>query len=77
MGYLLKKAEIPFAPLVMGFILGPTIELYLRRASMLNEGDLTPFFTRPIPAVFLLVAIAVVIMTVIKQLRARKQRVGK
>lgn len=77
LGYLLKKAEIPFAPLVMGFILGPTIELYLRRASMLNEGDLTPFFTRPIPAVFLLVAIAVVMMTVIKQLRARKQRVGK
>ena len=74
LGYLLKKAEIPFAPLIMGFILGPMVELYLRRASMLNEGDLTPFFTRPIPAVFLLIAAAVVVMTVIKEVRARSRK---
>lgn len=72
LGFLLKKAGIPFAPLVMGFILGPMVELYLRRASMLNEGDLSPFFTRPIPAVFLVIAAAVVIMTVVKEVRARK-----
>lgn len=71
LGYLMKKVQIPFAPLVMGFILGPTVELYLRRASMLNEGDLTPFFTRPISLVFLLIAILVVIMTVIKEVKTR------
>ena len=74
LGYLLKKAEIPFAPLVMGFILGPTVELYLRRASMLNEGDLTPFFTRPIPVVFLAIAAFVVVWTVIKEIRSARKR---
>ena len=73
LGYVLKKADIPFAPLVMGFILGPIVELYLRRASMLNEGDLTPFFTRPIPAVFLAIAAAVIIMTIVKEIKARRK----
>lgn len=71
LGYVLKKADIPFAPLVMGFILGPIVELYIRRASMLNEGDLTPFFTRPIPAVFIAIALIVIIMTFIKEIKAR------
>lgn len=74
LGFLLKKADIPFAPLVMGFILGPMVELYLRRASMLNEGDLTPFFTRPIPAVFLAIAAVVVAMTIVKEVRARRPK---
>lgn len=74
LGFLLKKADIPFAPLVMGFILGPMVELYLRRTSMLNEGDLTPFFTRPIPAVFLAIAAVVVAMTIVKEVRARRPK---
>ena len=49
LGYVLKKADIPFAPLVMGFILGPIVELYLRRASMLNEGVLHPSHPRRVP----------------------------
>ena len=57
----------------MGFILGPIVELYLRRASMLNEGNLTPFFTRPIPAVFLAIAAAVIIMTIVKEIKARRK----
>lgn len=69
LGYLLKKAEIPFAPLIMGFILGPTVELYLRRAAMLNEGNLLPFFTKPISCVFLVIAFAVLILTLVKQIR--------
>ena len=73
LGYVLKRLKIPFAPLIMGFILGPMVELYLRRASMLNEGDLTPFFTRPIPAVFLGVAVIVVVITVIREIKNRKK----
>jgi len=73
LGYVLKRFKIPFAPLIMGFILGPTVELYLRRASMLNEGDLTPFLTRPIPVVFLAIAVAVVIITVVREIKNRKK----
>ena len=71
MGYLLNKAEIPFAPIIMGFILAPIIELYLRRASMLGEGDLTPFFTRPISCVFIVITILFLAWSVFKFIRAR------
>jgi TctA family transporter len=45
LGYLLNKVEIPFGPIVMGFILGPIVELYLRRGVMISEGSLMPFIT--------------------------------
>lgn len=75
LGYLLSKAEIPFAPIVMGFILAPIIELYLRRAAMMSEGDLTPFFTRPIPLVFIVATVLFLGWTVVKFLRERKTSV--
>jgi putative tricarboxylic transport membrane protein len=39
------------APLVLGIVLGDLLEKNLRRALILSDGDLTPFFTRPISAV--------------------------
>ena len=37
--------------LVLGIVLGDLLEKNLRRALILSDGDLTPFFTRPISAV--------------------------
>ncbi len=73
-GIFLKKANIPFAPIVMGFILGPIIELYLRRASMLSEGSMLPLVTRPIPAVFIIIAVVFLLLTFFKEARVRIQR---
>ena len=39
------------APLVLGIVLGDLLEKNLRRALVLSDGDLSPFFTRPISAV--------------------------
>ena len=38
------------APLVLGIVLGDLLEKNLRRALLLSDGDLSPFFTRPISA---------------------------
>jgi putative tricarboxylic transport membrane protein len=38
------------APLVLGIVLGDLLEKNLRRALLLSDGDLLPFFTRPISA---------------------------
>jgi putative tricarboxylic transport membrane protein len=45
-GYILKKANWPMAPLILGFLLGPLIEQSLHQS--LNMGGLTIFFSRPI-----------------------------
>jgi len=60
LGYVLRRAAFPIAPLVLGLVLGDLMEKGLRRGLVLSDGDLTPFFTRPISAV-LWITIALVI----------------
>jgi putative tricarboxylic transport membrane protein len=47
-GFFLRHFGYPMAPLVLGIVLGDLLEKNLRRALILSDGDLTPFFTRPI-----------------------------
>lgn len=47
-GFVLREMKYPMAPLVLGVILGDILDKNLRRALTLSDGDLTPFFTRPI-----------------------------
>jgi len=52
-GFLLRKAQAPLGPLVLGLILGPMMESNLRRALILNRGDWAAMLGQPIVAVFL------------------------
>lgn len=63
LGYVFAKLECEPAPMLLGFILGPMMEEYLRRAMILSRGDPTTFLTRPISATML--AIAVIAMIVV------------
>ena len=47
-GFILRQLNYPMAPLVLGIVLGDLLEKNLRRGLVLSDGDLTPFFTRPI-----------------------------
>ncbi len=61
-GYICVKLECEPAPLILGFILGPMMEENLRRAMLLSRGDPVVFFTRPISAALLGVAILLLLM---------------
>jgi putative tricarboxylic transport membrane protein len=52
-GYMFIVFKIPAAPFILGFILGPMAEISLRRGLQLSRGSLEPFYTTPIPLVFL------------------------
>ena len=54
-GFVLRQMNYPMAPLVLGIILGDLLDKSLRRGLTLSDGDLTPFFTRPISAGFVVV----------------------
>jgi putative tricarboxylic transport membrane protein len=61
-GFLLRQLNFPMAPLVLGIVLGDLMEKNLRRGLVLSDGDLTPFFTRPISfAMFALVAATILL----------------
>lgn len=66
-GWLMKKASIPMTPLLLGFILGPIIEVNLRRGLMSSQGDVLPFITEPISGFVLLGTFIVVVVTAYKE----------
>ncbi|RYF41355.1 MAG: transporter, partial [Comamonadaceae bacterium] len=50
-GFVLRRYGYPIAPLVLGIVLGDLLEKNFRRGLVLSDGDLSPFFTRPISGV--------------------------
>jgi putative tricarboxylic transport membrane protein len=51
LGFVLRELKFPMAPLILGVVLGPLLDLNLRRGLVLSGGDLAPFFSRPISMV--------------------------
>ena len=65
-GYLMKQADLPAAPVIMGIILGPLIETHFRRALIISNGDYSTFFHHPLSAIFLCAAIGSILYPVIR-----------
>jgi putative tricarboxylic transport membrane protein len=61
-GFILRRYNYPMAPFVLGIVLGDLLDKNLRRGLVLSDGDLTPFFTRPISAVLAAICIATILM---------------
>jgi TctA family transporter len=72
LGYLFHKFGCEPAPMMLGFILGPMMEEFLRRALLLSKGDPMVLVTRPISATML--AVAVVLLFVVLTPALRKKR---
>lgn len=51
LGFGLRLLGFPMAPLVLGVVLGPILDVNLRRGLVLSDGSLAPFFARPISLV--------------------------
>ena len=71
-GYICTKLEMEPAPMLLGFIIGPMMEEYLRRALLLSRSDPIVFLQRPISATMLV--LAVLAMTVVLSPQLRKKR---
>jgi putative tricarboxylic transport membrane protein len=65
LGYILKKLDCEPAPMLLGFILGPLMEEFLRRSLLISQGDPMVFVTRPLSAVLLGLAVAVLAMVLL------------
>jgi len=71
-GYLMKKLSLEAAPMVLAFVLGPMMETALRQSLIKSKGSFSIFFTRPISAVCLIIAIALMIMPLLPWFRRRR-----
>ncbi len=59
-GFIMRKARWPVAPLILGFILGPMFEQALRQS--LSMGGVSVFFHRPVTFAFLLLTVGAIIL---------------
>jgi putative tricarboxylic transport membrane protein len=66
LAFFLKRFGLQLAPCVIGYILGPMLEQNFAFALSLNNGDLTPLFTKPLSCTFLILA-AFMVAYVIKK----------
>jgi putative tricarboxylic transport membrane protein len=72
-GYLMKKFDLPPAPLVLSVVLGPLIERALRQSLTMSLGSYDIFITRPITVGLLLMAFAMVLWPLIGWIRQKGQ----
>ena len=56
-GFAMRAAGAPVAPVMIGLILGPAAEQHLRRALAISQGDWTVFLTRPLSASLIVVSV--------------------
>jgi TctA family transporter len=73
LGYLCAKLELEPAPMLLGFIIGPMMEEYLRRALLLSRSDPMVFIERPISGVMLGLAAAAMIVVLLPSLRKKRE----
>jgi TctA family transporter len=73
LGYLLLKLDCEPAPLLLGFLLGPMMEVYMRRAMLLSRGDPWVFVQRPMSLTFLVLALVLLLLIVMPAIRKGRE----
>jgi putative tricarboxylic transport membrane protein len=71
-GYLARKLDFEVGPLVLAFVLGDMMEQALRQSLIGSDGSFLVFFTRPISAGALLIAVLLLLSNFLPSLRKRK-----
>jgi putative tricarboxylic transport membrane protein len=62
LGYLLRKFDFETAPVVLGLILAPMIEMSFRQSLSMSSGSYGIFINRPIALVMLMVGLALLLL---------------
>jgi putative tricarboxylic transport membrane protein len=74
LGFMMRRYEIPVAPVLIAVILGPLAESELRRALAIGQGDVGVLFAGPITIGIYAVLVAAVALVAVFRVRARGRR---
>jgi putative tricarboxylic transport membrane protein len=73
LGYALLKLGCEPAPLILGLVLGPMMEEYLRRALLISLGDPMVLITSPLSAAFLIAALVLLVSIAVPAIRTQRE----
>lgn len=71
LGYVMAKLKYPSVPLIMGVVLGPLLELGVRRTLIASRGDPSVFYSHPISLAILIATVLVIVLPWINRLYQR------
>ncbi len=71
-GLICARANIPAIPLILGMVMGDTLEATLRQTLSVSSGQMTPFLSRPIAASMLALTVLILVWPLISRLFTRK-----
>jgi putative tricarboxylic transport membrane protein len=75
-GYLMRKLAFPIAPMVLATVLAPMLETSLQQSLLISLGSPFIFFTRPIAAFFMALALLSIIRGIWIQVRTHAPEVA-
>lgn len=64
LGYFMKKVQFPLGPVLLAFVLGKILENSLLKSLTIFGGSFAPFFSRPISATLLIIAIMIIAVSI-------------
>ncbi len=73
LGYVFIRLGCEPAPLLLGYLLGPLMEVYMRRAMLLSRGDAMVFLERPLSLTFLIIAAVALILVILPNIRKARE----
>lgn len=73
MGWVLRKLEVPLVPVILGILLGNEMEVNLRRAMTISDGDWSILVGSPLAITLWVVAIAGFVLPIILGRRIKKK----
>ncbi|KKW67946.1 tripartite tricarboxylate transporter TctA [Lampropedia cohaerens] len=74
-GYFLRKANMPMAPLILGVVLGNLMEQSLRRALAISDGDVGILFSSGVSIAFWVLSVLVICVPwLLRQFRGARER---
>ncbi|MDI9336252.1 MAG: tripartite tricarboxylate transporter permease, partial [Gammaproteobacteria bacterium] len=71
-GYIISKLGCEPAPLLLGYVLGPLMEEYLRRAMLISRGSWEVFITRPLSLTFLLLSVILLVFVMLPSIGKKR-----
>jgi len=77
LGYLMRKFNYEGAPLILAYVLGPLMEQALRQSLLLSGGSFSIFVTRPISAVTLAIALALLLSSIFPNFRKKRNKLAE
>ena len=74
LGYVMRRLDYPSAPLILGLVLGDSMERALRQSLMMSQGELGILVSRPVSAVMLGLTALILLLPLFRKANAWRVR---